>query len=206
MAEVVTRGKGEVERTADRAQVWVTFSATAADRKLAVKKLADQVTEVERLLVDERFEVRSRGLSVSAAWEDGKQIGSQADQQYQIRVAANGALEELLNGLIAAEPAHVNGPNWELSDPGDAVQDAQYLAVSDARRRAEGYATALGTQLGNLLRISDGDGTSAIAPRAYAMGAASAQSFDAPDTTNLNLEPEQITVSAECTAVWSLIG
>ncbi|WP_185000867.1 SIMPL domain-containing protein [Crossiella cryophila] len=203
MAEVVTKGTGEVERTADRAQLWVSFTASAGDRTEAVTLLGQRVAGVEPLLEQDGVEVRSRRLSVQPNWQGDRQIGANAEQHYQLRVADRATLERVVAALVAAEPAALNGPDWELSEQAEAAREAQVLAVADARRRAEGYASALGVRLGPLLRISDGEDAH-YAPMARAGGYAMAAEVS-PAVQALNLEPQAITVGARCTTTWSLL-
>ncbi|MBP2475702.1 uncharacterized protein YggE [Crossiella equi] len=204
MAEVVTKGNGEVERTADRAQLWVSFTTSAGDRSEAVALLGQRVANVEPLLEQDGVEVRSRRLSVQPNWQGDRQVGANAEQHYQLRIADRATLEQLVAALVAAEPSALNGPDWELSDQAEAAQEAQVLAVADARRRAEGYAAALGIRLGPLLRISDGEDTHyAPMARSAAFSAMSAEVGGAVQA--LNLEPQQVTVSARCTTTWSLL-
>ncbi|MFI6098479.1 SIMPL domain-containing protein [Lentzea sp. NPDC051213] len=202
MAEVVTKGTGEVERTADRAQVDVTFEAQGADRSEAVSTLNQRISVVEPVLED--FEVRSRQLSVHDNWDNNQRVGSRATQQYVIWVKDLDRLDGLLAELVQAEPSWVNGPSWTLVDDTEAIREAQKGAVADALRRAEGYALALGRRLGPLLRIGDTDGGVGYSPR---MSAAASFEMAGPAgmVDQLNLKAQQITVSASCTATWSLL-
>ncbi|MFB9906772.1 SIMPL domain-containing protein [Allokutzneria oryzae] len=204
MAEVVTKGTGEVERIADRAQLWVSYSANGQDRTAAVNELTSRISRVEPLLDREGVEVRSRRLSVHTNWENGQRVGSGAEQYYSVRVTDREQLDELLGALIAAEPAWLNGPDWELSDRTEAVAEAQHHAVEDARRRAQGYAAALGVRLGPLLRITDGNDSYGGSVERMAYGATSVASFT-PDTRELKLEPQPVTVSVQCTTTWVLL-
>lgn len=200
VAEVVTKGTGEVERTADRAQVDVTFEALGADRTEAVSVLNQRISTVEPLLNE--VEVRSRQLSVHDNWDNNQRTGSRATQQYVIWVKDLDRLDGLLAELVQAEPSWVNGPTWTLVDDTEAIREAQKEAVADALRRAEGYALALGRRLGPLLRIGDTDGEhyAPMARSAHFEMAGAAGMVD-----QLNLEAQQITVTASCTAAWSLL-
>ncbi|MGW4207999.1 SIMPL domain-containing protein [Lentzea sp. NPDC004789] len=202
MAEVVTKGTGEVERTADRAQVDVTFEALGAERSEAVSTLNQRISVVEPLLQD--FEVRSRQLSVHDNWDNNQRVGSRAQQQYVIWVSDLDKLDGLLADLVQAEPSWINGPSWTLVDDAEAVREAQKEAVADALRRAEGYASALGRRLGPLLRIGDTDGGAGYSPRIRA-SASFEMAGPAGMVDQLNLKAQLITVSASCTAAWSLL-
>ncbi|WP_089949408.1 SIMPL domain-containing protein [Lentzea xinjiangensis] len=203
MAEVVTKGTGEVERTADRAQVDVTFEALGAERSEAVSMLNQRISAVEPLL--ESFEVRSRQLSVHDNWDNNQRIGSRAQQQYVIWVSGLDRLDGLLAELVQAEPSWINGPSWTLVDDNEAVREAQKEAVADALRRAEGYATALGRRLGPLLRIGDTEGGAGYSPKMMRGGASFEMAGPAGMVDQLNLKAQQIVVSASCTAAWSLL-
>ncbi|MEU5690705.1 SIMPL domain-containing protein [Actinosynnema sp. NPDC020468] len=202
MAEVVTRGTGRVERTADRAEVQVSFETTGSSRTEAVTALTERVAAVERVLAS--VEVRSRQLFVHDNWNGRRRAGSRASQQYTLRVDDLAVLDELLGTLVQAEPAWLNGPNWQLKDDADAVREAQSAAVADARRRAEGYAEALGAKLGPLHRISDGDTETSWAPERAMVGYGGAPGAG-PQMDQLNLEAQQIVVSVRCAGTWTLL-
>jgi uncharacterized protein YggE len=206
VADLVTRGIGKVERTADRAHVDVTFEALGTDRNEAVNRLTEKVSSVEPELSRDGVEVRSRALSVHDNWDGTQRAGSRASQRYVVRIDDLDQLDPVLAALLLAEPAWLNGPNWELADDAEAVREAQLQAVADARRRAEGYADALGGRIGPLTRLADGDSdmwpTENPSVRSLSYGAAEAV---APPVDQLNLQAQQITVSVRCTTAWSLL-
>ncbi|GGP39465.1 SIMPL domain-containing protein [Saccharothrix coeruleofusca] len=207
MAEVVTKGVGRVERTADRAQVDVSFEAAGATRDEAARALTERVSAVEPLLRRDGVEVRTRQLSVHDNWDGQRRSGARAVQRYVLRVTDLTGLDDLLGALVGAEPTWLNGPTWELAEDAEAVREAQRAAVADARRRAEGYAEALGVRLGVLLRLSDGDGevwAAEGASRVMAFGAGGSPG-EPPRMDQLNLEAQQIVVTVRCTASWSLL-
>ncbi|GAA3859439.1 hypothetical protein GCM10022243_26590 [Saccharothrix violaceirubra] len=203
MADVVTKGVGKVERTADRAEVTVSFETTGSSRAEAVDALTRRVAEVEALLARTSVDVRSRRLDVHTNWHRNRRSGARAMQQYLLRVDDLALLDELLGALVAAEPAWLNGPNWQLRDDADAVREAQREAVADARRRAAGYADALGARLGALQKLTDGDaetwGNERVAFAGYG------GSPGTPQVDQLNLTAQEITVAVRCTAAWTLL-
>src|SRR5688500_16165778 len=96
VADVVTQGTGKVERTADRAEVNVSFDAVGANRGEATSALNQKVAGVEPLLDRPGVEVRSRRLSVHDNWDGTRRAGSQASQHYVIRVTDPEQLDMLL--------------------------------------------------------------------------------------------------------------
>jgi uncharacterized protein YggE len=206
MADVVTRGTGNVERTADRAELSASYDAAAADQGSAVTALSGRVAAVERLLQHEDVEVRSRRLTVHAHWEGKRRAGWRANQQYTLRTGDAAVLDELLAGLIVANPDWLNGPNWDLADKSEAVREAQRLAVQDARQRAEGFASALGMRLGPLIRLDEtGANHGIVHAREANMSVAHDSARIAGAVQELNLQPQPVTVSATCTTTWALL-
>jgi uncharacterized protein len=204
-AEVVTSGTGEVERVADRAQLRLGYTATGKDRTAAVSELTRRIGTVEPHLDRAGVEVRDRQLSVHDVWTGRRRSGAQADQHYLLRITDVSVLDDLLATLVTTEPNSLDGPNWELADPSAAFRDAQRAAVADAHSRAEGFADALGARLGGLVRLTDGSqphhGQMRFGAQAP-MGMASARAM--PETAELSLQPQVVTVSADCTITWRL--
>ncbi|MFR9805778.1 SIMPL domain-containing protein [Pseudonocardia sp. RS010] len=200
-AEIVTEGSGWVEHTADRAELSVVFDARGRSRSAAVEELGRRVVAAEKALGLSGLTVCGRRVSVHTEYKGSKPAGCRASEAIQVRVDDPGVLEEALSLLVGAEPAALTGPSWSLADPGAVREEAQRRAVADARRRAEGYAAALGGSLGRLVRLSEAPEQGAapmLAMRARAEGS--------PDVSELGLEPEPVRVTARCTTTWTLIG
>ena len=201
--EIVTEGSGWHEQPADRAELHIGYAGTGRDRSAAVAHLGKQVAEAERVFGLRGVTVLHRRLSVHDQWRGNRVVGCRATEDVTLRLDDVGALEEVLTAVVASEPATMNGPNWQLTDPAAARRTAQERAVADARDRAEGYAAALGGRLGALLRLSEaGDG--GVEPRAFRM-AAMARAEAAPDVRELGLEPEPVRVTVRCTTNWELL-
>jgi uncharacterized protein YggE len=201
--EIVTEGSGWHEQLADRAELDVSYSATARTRADAVRELSSQVAGAEPALSHPAVQVRHRRIWVHNEWRGKRIVGCRAGQDIAVLVTDVTALEEVLSGLVASEPTGLHGPRWTLADEVSANREAQRRAVADARGRAEGYAAALDGRLGALRVLSEtpehADG--------YRMLAAADQ-FDgsqAPDVRDLGLEPEPVRVTARCSTRWELI-
>ena len=201
-SEVVTEGTGWHEQVADRAELTVSYAGTGRDRVAAVAELGKRVAAAEDAFGLRGVTVRHRSLGVHDQWRGNRIVGCRATEDVTLRLDDVEALEDVLNALVASEPATLNGPTWSLTDPRGARLAAQERAVADARDRAEGYAAALGGRLGPLLRLSEAGG--GAGPREMRMMAARAE-VSAPDVRELGLEPEPVRVDAHCTTVWELI-
>lgn len=202
MADVVTRGTGEHEVIADQAELWVSFAGRGADRPGAVAELGSRVAPAEPLFTMPGVEVRTRRMAVHTAWEDRRKAGCRAELSITLRVHELDVLEELLGALVAADPESLHGPMWRLADETAATELAQRHAVEDARRRAAGYAAALGARLGPLVSISDA-GLERPMHREVTLAAAAPAA--APTIQDLGLEPAPVTVTVACTTVWTLL-
>jgi uncharacterized protein YggE len=201
--EIVTEGSGWHEQPADRAELQVGYAGTGRDRSAAVAALGKRVAAAEPAFGLRGVTVLHRRLSVHDQWRGNRVVGSRATEDVTLRLDDVGALEQVLATLVASEPATLNGPNWQLTDPAAARRAAQAKAVADARDRAEGYAAALAGRLGALQRLSEAAG-GGMEPRAFAV-AAMAREAAAPDVRELGLEPEPVRVTVRCTTSWELL-
>lgn len=204
MAELVTTGSGEAERTADEATVQLRYVAKGKDRTAAVNALTRQITTVEPLLERAGVDVRTRRFGVHDTWEGRRRNGAMATQYYQVTITDVTAVNDLLGDLVTTEPHDLAGPLWGLADPTEAQRAAQRDAVADARAKAQGYAEALGGRLGQLIQLSDGGGGRVGRPLAFAASARAERAT--PAITELSLEPEPVTVHAMCTVTWELLA
>ena len=204
MSEIVTEGSGWVEQTADRADLTVVFEARGRRRAAAVEALGAQVARGEKGLGLAGVEVLSRRVSVHTEYRSGKPQGCRAAEFVQVRVTDLGVLEEAMSLLLGAEPASFQGPSWSLAEPEAIAARAQEKAVADARRRAEGYAAALGGRLGALVRLSEADERGGAVPLMAMRARGMAEG--GPDVSDLGLDPEPVRVTARCTTTWTLIS
>jgi uncharacterized protein YggE len=200
--EIVTEGTGHHEEIADRAEFELGFSAKGRTRAAAVTALGKLVAAAQPALDSPAVAVTHRRLWVHDEWRRGSRTGTcRAEEHLTLRVTDLDRLESVLGSLLAAEPASFSGPAWILEDSDAALAAAQREAVRDARRRAEGYAAALGGRLGALRRLSESDGRGVPM---MAMRAAAAEGSPDVDVHDLELEPEPVRVTARCTTAWVL--
>jgi len=200
--EIVTEGSGWYEQVADRAELQVGYAGAGRDRSTAVAELGKRVAAAEPAFGLRGVSVLHRRLAVHDQWRGHRVVGCRATEDITLRLDDVGALDEVLAAVVAGEPATLNGPNWQLTDPAAVRRTAQARAVADARDRAEGYAAALTGRLGALLRLSEVAG-GGMEPRAFAMAAMGREA--APDVRELGLEPEPVRVTVRCATSWELL-
>jgi uncharacterized protein YggE len=203
VSEIVTEGSGWVEQPADRAELTVVFEARGRKRAAAVEALGERVAAAEKALGLPGLTVLSRRVSVHTEYRSNRPSGARAAEFVQVRITDLGVLEEAMSLLLGAEPASFTGPSWSLAEPEAILAQAQQQAVADARRRAEGYAAALGGRLGSLVRLAESAGHPT--PMALTMRARGAAE-GGPDVSDLGLDPEPVRVEARCTTTWTLIS
>jgi uncharacterized protein YggE len=201
MAELVTTGHGEVERTADQAGVALRYASRSKERTAAVQGLTRRMATVEPIVTRPGVVVRSRRLSVHDVWEGKRRSGAEATQSYALLVTDVSVLNDLLGELVTTEPAHLDGPHWELADRTAAHREAQRDAVADGRASAQGYADALGARLGPLLRLED-TSPGRLRETFHTMALSSGSG---PAIAELSLEPQLVTVVALCSLTWALL-
>jgi uncharacterized protein len=204
MADIVTTGGGHIERIADQADLALAWRGHGRDRASAVDDLGRSIADVEPLLARDGVRVLSRQLSVHDRWHTGRRRdGADAAQSYRIRVTDLSLLDDLLAVIVASEPSDVQGPYWGLADDTESVREARHAAVADARTKARTYAEAVGGRLGAIVRVADESHFGHGMPM-FATSARSAQA-GMPDVAELNLEPQPVTVAAQCTITWELL-
>ena len=104
----------------------------------------------------------------------------------------------VLDAGLAAGATGLEGVELALEDEAGAAEEARRAAVADARRRAATIADALGSQLGALVAISEGQPVGPVPLRAAKL--ALAASADAPTP----VVPGSVEVSVTVSAEWEL--
>lgn len=198
--EIVTEGTGWFEQAGDQAELDVSFTAAARTRSEAVHELGKRLPALDVPTIAAQV-VRHRRLWVHNEWRGNRVVGCRAGEDIGLLIPDVGELEDVLAVLVGAEPTDLHGPRWILRDVTGAQREAQRRAVLDARERAEGYAAALGGQLGPLRRLSEAPDHGG--DRAFRMAAA--RESTTSDVRALGLEPEPVRITARCTTSWTLI-
>lgn len=75
---------------------------------------------------------------------------------FSVRVREVGRAGDLLGVGLEAGANMVNGVHYALETPGELARQARELAVQDAQAKAEHLAALTGSELGELVMVSDG--------------------------------------------------
>jgi uncharacterized protein len=106
-------------------------------------------------------DIQTSQLNVSPRYTQAKEgrpatvSGYTVSNQVRVTVRDVKRLGEILDQAITLGANQMHGIAFEVSTAEQLKDDARKLAMQNARRRAELYATAAGAQLGPVLRISE---------------------------------------------------
>jgi len=95
--------------------------------------------------------------------------GYRVINQVRLTVRDVKRLGEILDGAIGLGANQVHGISFDVSNAETLKDEARKLAMANAKRRAELYATAAGAQLGSVLTISE---EGSVGPRPMPMARA----------------------------------
>lgn len=202
---VVVRGHAVVPGEPDEVHLALSVTAVESRADAALAEAARLSEELFSLLSELDVPRQSRstaGVSVQEEWErrEGELIhrGYRASNRIVVRLEAFDTIGRLMNAAVARAKARVEGPWWRIRLENPARVEACRQAVSDARRKAEAYATALGMRLGAVVSViepgTDQPRSEAPRPRMMAAGAA----------PEVPVEPGQLDVPATVDVTFAL--
>lgn len=183
---IALSGHGEVRVAPDMVTVisGVTTTAPTAAEALAANTAAmNKVFATLKEAGIEERDLQTANFSVSPRYdynnatngEAPKLVGYDASNTVMVTLRKLDQLGTLLDKLVSAGSNQINGVNFMVSKPDEALDEARRLAVADAAHKAKTYTDAMGVTLGPVINISEG--TAFVPPIAMQMGAA--KSFNA---------------------------
>jgi uncharacterized protein len=113
--------------------------------------------------------------------------GYRVINQVRLTVRDVKRLGEILDGAISLGANQVHGIAFDVSNAETLKDEARKLAMTNAKRRAELYATAAGAQLGSVLTIAE-EGGGGPRPMPMARGVMAASVPVEPGTRTLTVE------------------
>lgn len=94
-------------------------------------------------------------------------IGYQANNSVTVRQRKLDEFGKVIDTLAAAGANQINGPAFQLDEPGPALDEARREAVAEARARAQLYANALGLQIVRVVSVNESGGFYGPQPRMF---------------------------------------
>lgn len=208
--QITVNGRGEVSVDPDMATVIIGVQIEAEDAADALDGASAATAAILATLDVEGIapeDVRSGAIRLNPRYSQsvlssGNQIsGYQAVNSVQVQVNDLDRLGGLLAAVVGDGANRLDGVNFGLQDPQDAMDEARRRAVAEAARLAALYAGAAGVNLGELITLSDagGGGYSPMRtqPAVLEMAAASPQ-FDVP------VAPGKIDINASVVMVYAI--
>lgn len=199
-------GTGEVRRAPDQVLISSGVTTRSAQAEAALRENAEQMTRVRAALVRAGIaarDIQTGSISLSQDYRpdpagsgEMRPSGFVANNSVTIRFRDVARAGRIIDALVAAGANNVNGPSFELSTRGEALDEARMLAVSAARRRAEAYARTLGTRVVRIVAVSEANPGGNVVMEGFA--ANRAQSADT------RIEPGELGISANVTVTFEL--
>jgi uncharacterized protein len=157
---VTVRGTAVVPATPDEVRLAVSVEATEKSPEKAQAECARRSDALDQVFDQLRIEASRRatqGLTVQEQreYEHNRWVskGFTATNRVLLRLDDPEPIGQLLRDATGAAQARVEGPWWWVALDNPARTQACAEAASEARRKAEAYATALGVELGPPVRV-----------------------------------------------------
>ncbi|TXG85251.1 MAG: DUF541 domain-containing protein [Sphingomonadales bacterium] len=205
---LVVNASADVARAPDLAIVTAGVQTDAPTAQAAMADNARRMAAVmatlkQRGVADK--DMQTSGLSLNARYDyrqgdvPPKLTGYQATNTLTLKLRKLDSAGAMLDALVAAGVNQINGPNFDLSDPEAALDEARQKAVRMARARAELYATAAGLKVKRILAISEGG-----APGPQPVFLKAARMAAAPAEVATDLAPGEVSRTATVSITFEL--
>lgn len=167
--------KGSSTREPDLASYNAGVTTQGSTASAALTANSEQMTKVMAALKRAGIadkDVQTSNLNVSpiyaqpkrlpdGSYEDNGQqriVGYQANNSVTVRQRKLGDMGKVIDALVTAGANQVNGPDFMLSEPEAAMDEARMEAMKVARSRAELYARAAGLRVARIVSVSENGG------------------------------------------------
>ncbi|MBT0671257.1 SIMPL domain-containing protein [Novosphingobium profundi] len=130
--------------------------------------IADKDVQTSNLNVSPVYQNPARKPDGSYDASERKITGYQVNNTVSVRQRKLDDFGKVIDALVSAGANEVNGPNFTLSQPDAAQDEARTAAIQAARQRADLYAKAAGMRVVRIVSIAETGGYSppmAMAPR-----------------------------------------
>lgn len=188
----VTAGVDSQGGTAGNALAVNNASMTSLFRVLKSAGIADRDIQTTGFSVHPRYE-RSND-------QTHKLLGYEVTNSVTVMLREVDDLGSLLDNLVNAGSNEISSVNYNVSNPGKALDAARKLAISDAEHAAKIYAEASGIRLGQIIQITEGN-----APRAISlMGDTPKMYEESADAPPMPTGAGEQSVGVEVNVMWEI--
>lgn len=161
---VTVRGQAVATGRPDEARLTLSLEAMLASHAEAISEVAERSSELEALLDGLGVSEESRTTSGVTVREETEYDGTTRTHRHRGYRATNTIVLRLedvdLVGKVMTQSARtvgadVAGPYWHLALTNPTHEEAHRAAATNAKRKAEAYASALGSRLGAVVRVTE---------------------------------------------------
>ena len=164
-------GEGAVAAVPDMATLRVSVTregATAQAALAAMSGAAETVADRLRAAGVEGRDLQTGHLSLGPRWdhrgEEARIVGYVAETVLTVRARDLDGLGALLDAAVGEGANGLSGPEFGLSEPRAAEDEARRAAFADAMAKAGLYAEAAGLEVGDVVSITEGSARAAPGP------------------------------------------
>ncbi|MFM5954809.1 MAG: SIMPL domain-containing protein [Novosphingobium sp.] len=157
-AGVVTQGKTATEAMSANAAAMNNVIATLKKAGIADRDI--QTSSLNLSPVYGQPVIGPNGQQI----QEPRIVGYQANNTVTVRSRDIKGFGKVLDALVASGANQVYGPNFQMSDPSAAMDEARVDAMKAARARGDLYAKAAGLRVVRIISISEGGGYSPPQP------------------------------------------
>ncbi|CAM3885790.1 SIMPL domain-containing protein [Mycolicibacterium frederiksbergense] len=200
--QVTVVGSGEVQGTPDTLTVSAAMEAVAADVTGALNQTSQRQQAVLDALTGagiEQKDISTTQVTLQPQYNsDGTSIASyRASNAIDVKIRDADRASDILALIVTTggDNTRINSVNYSIADDSALVRDARTRAFEDAKDRAQQYAELSGMSLGDVISISEADGTTPPPPVPMPR-AAMAESVP--------LSPGEQSVGFSVTVIWEL--
>lgn len=199
-------GHGEVRMAPDRAVVNIgvhTSSGTAEEAMKANREAMNSVfAKLKAAGITER-DIQTSDFSVQPRYDynDSNQppklTGYDVTNMVAVTVQKLDGLGPLLDSVVSSGSNQINGISLQVSNPDQALDEARKIAVKDAARKAQIYASAANVRLGAVQSISEGTGLAPPIP-------VQAKTMRADNVQETPIAPGEQALAIDVNIVWEI--
>ena len=197
---ITVAGEASVNAAPDFARVTLGVTTAGKEAREAMAVNARSVGALVSLFNGEGVapaDIRTSGLSISPIFTEGRAnpqvaptiTGYNVANTVSVTVRDLPRLGAMLDKAVEAGANTMYGVAYGENDTSALLDKARTLAVADAKRKAEIYASAAGSRIGRLMELSEETigRPSPYPARVYAQTAASSQTPDEPGSDKLTV-------------------
>jgi uncharacterized protein YggE len=188
-------GHGEVLVAPDMARITVGVQSKGQDAREALSRNSTSLNAVVAAIEGQGVAASRIQTSDLSLWYDDQHGNYVASHNLDVRIDDVNKVGSVLDAAVGAGANTSWGVSFALKDESAARAQALQAAIADARKRANSMASALGVSVTGV--VSAGEATVNVVQPPYP---AAAQASAAAGT---NVQPGQLTISADVTVVYS---